>query len=48
MPSQEDSPAFPSAIAAVLLALALPLFASAQNAAVDVLHYRVEHHPSGG
>jgi aminopeptidase N len=41
MPSQrQGSPAFPSAIAVVWLALALPL--SAQNASVDVLHYRVE------
>src|SRR5688572_10359878 len=43
MPSnRQGSPAFPSAFAAVLLALALPFSASAQNAAVDVLHYRVE------
>jgi aminopeptidase N len=41
MPSQrQGSPAFPSALAAVWIALALPLFA--QNASVDVLHYRVE------
>jgi aminopeptidase N len=43
MPSKrQGSPAFPYVFAAVLLALALPFSASAQNAAVDVLHYRVE------
>lgn len=41
MPSvRQASPAFPVVIAAVLLALAP--HAAAQNAAVDVLHYRVE------
>jgi aminopeptidase N len=37
---RQGSPAFAATIGAILLALALPL--AAQNAAVDVLHYRVE------